>query len=48
MKFVNKATNVIVEPHEKWLEEQFKSDDRYKAVPEKKGTADSISKENKK
>lgn len=47
MKFVNKTTNTIVEPHEKWLVEQFKKDDRYKAVSEKKGTADSTSEENK-
>ena len=43
MKFKNKKTGVIVEPHEKWLEEKLKKDDRYTAVSEKKGTADSAS-----
>lgn len=47
MKFKNKKTGVIVEPHEKWLEEKLKKDDRYKAVSDKKDTANSKPEENK-
>lgn len=41
MKFKNKKTGVIIEPHVKWLVEKLKKDSRYIAVSEKKDTANS-------